>query len=425
MDEVNVVTEPAKPGGGGTVNRLQIFCMALLALGAGFETVRYLIAMPSSMAGHACAALLCVFLCAALMLRLKRMRRVLAACGLFLPSFAGGYLLACALYLGAPGDVHVPAPAKPVPSSSGHTAVIYYTHGEPRTYEGAFEAWNHAIHEMDESGVPFVPWPFRPFFFSKVRNEYFEAGGSFHNLIHMRTMQRLQAAYREKHDPSARFYIAYSDDAPGPDEAAARAINDGAARITVLNVWMTESDHLEAGVAAIRALRPEQYGVELCVTDALWRSRRLMRMYVDRALAAAADTPRPDVGILLVAHGQPASWDALFEKQPAQEDAFRLATKQLLVEKGFREGSIVLAYMEFKEPGIAASVRRLIETGAKKILVAPVNISAEGIHSEHEIPSMVEGAGAPSSVEIVHLGAWNDDPLLLDELLERLESCGG
>ena len=294
------------------------------------------------------------------------------------------------MYLQAPGHEQVPVLAPVQASAPGHTAVIYFTHGEPRTYEGSFDAWKHAIHEMDESGVPFVPWIFRPFFFKKVRDEYFEVGGSFHNLIHERIMARLEAAYCQASRTPARFYIAYSDDVPTIDDAAVRAINEGASRIILLNVWMTDSDHSEQGPKRIEALNPEKYGVQLCVTDTLWESRRLMRMYVDRACAASADTSRSDVGILLVAHGQPASWDSLFPKQPVQENAFRLATKKLLVQQGFKEENIVLAYMEFKQPDINTSVQELLASGVKKILVAPVNISADSIHSEHEIPSMVQ-----------------------------------
>jgi protoheme ferro-lyase len=420
---VNVVTENTRPDVGSTSNWLLMSCMALLALGAGFLTVRYLIAAPASMTGYAAGALLCVFLYAVLLLRLKRIWRLLAGLGLCLLFFAAGYIVACTVYLQAPGHEQVPVLAPAQASAPGHTAVIYFTHGEPRTYEGSFDAWKHAIHEMDESGVPFVPWPFRPFFFKKVRDEYFEVGGSFHNLIHERIMERLEAAYCQAGQTPARFYMAYSDDVPTIDDAAVRAINAGASRIILLNVWMTDSDHSEQGPKRIEALHPEKYGVQLCVTDTLWESTRLMHMYVERACAASADTSRSDVGILLVAHGQPSSWDTLFPKQPVQENAFRLATKKLLVKEGFQEDRIVLACMEFRQPDIKSSVRNLLAAGVKKILVAPVNISAESIHSEHEIPSMVSSAGVPASVPVIHLGAWNDDQQVFDELLEQLESC--
>jgi protoheme ferro-lyase len=375
------------------------------------------------MTSYAALALLCFFLSAGLLLRLKKASRRLAGLGLILLCGITGYIIACAVYLQAPEKERQPALAPVRSLSPGHTAIIYFTHGEPRTYEGSFEAWKHAIHEMDETGVPFVPWPFRPFFFKKVRNEYFEVGGSFHNLIHTRTMERIEAEYRKKNDPNARCYIAYSDDSPHADAAAAQAVQDGADRLILLNVWLTDSDHSAMGRKEIEALQPEKHGVKLCVTATLWRSQRLMRMIVERAHKETGSMNKYDVGILLVAHGQPASWDALFKKQPVQENDFRLETKKMLMADGYKEQNIALAYMEFKQPDIKTAVQGLLAGGVKKILVSPVNISAESIHSEHEIPSMVERSGVPSSIPVVHLGAWNDDQLLIDELLEQLEAC--
>lgn len=399
------------------------FAIALLSCIAGFTSVSYLIAPPADMTGYAAIALVCLFLVILLLLRQKKIILRLAGTGGALLCCAGGYILACVVYLSVPEHEQDPAQALVRPSMPGHTAIIYFTHGEPRTYEGSFESWKHAIHEMDATGVPFVPWVFRPFFFQKIRNEYFKVGGSFHNLIHRRTMERIEAAYRKKSDPNARCYIAYSDDKPGTDAVAVRAINEGASRIILLNVWMTDSDHLESGLKKIQALHPENYGVRLCITDTLWKSERLMRMNVERALKAAGDMDRADIGILLVAHGQPPSWDALFKKQPEQGNSFRVETKKLLVDEGFKAANIALAYMEFKQPDIKTAVKGLVAAGVKKILVSPVNISAESIHSEHEIPSKVREAGLPSFISVVHLGAWNDDPLLLEELIEKAEAC--
>jgi hypothetical protein len=106
-----------------------------------------------------------------------------------------------------------------------------------------------------------------------------------------------------------------------------------------------------------------------------------------------------------------------------QENDFRLETREMLMADGYKEQNIALAYMEYKQPDIKTAVQGLLAGGVKKILVSPVNISAESIHSEHEIPSMVERSGAPSSITVVHLGAWNDDQLLIEELLEQLEAC--
>lgn len=397
------------------------FGMAFCALLCGFETVRYLISPPRHMTLHGVISVVCICLYALLVLRLPRIRARLAAFVFFLCCAAAGYLAASALYLNASDHGHALS-LDTAGTAVSHTAVIYFTHGEPRTYEGSFEAWKHAISEMDKTGVPFVPWVFRPFFFKKVRDEYFEVGGSFHNLIHERTMDRIRIAYKQV-DPEARFYMAYSDDSPSPGETAARAVREGASRIIVVNAWMTESDHLEGGINAIRELDTGGRAIDLCATEALWTSQRLVDMYVDRARRASGDMPLDDIGILLVAHGQPETWDALFPKQPEQENAFRAALKKQLVKKGFRKDTVKLCYMEFKQPDIQSSVRALLDSGVKKILVAPVNISAESIHSEHEIPSMVESTGVPLSVAVEHLGAWNDDPLLVEELIARLNAC--
>jgi hypothetical protein len=36
---------------------------------------------------------------------------------------------------------------------------------------------------------------------------------------------------------------------------------------------------------------------------------------------------------------------------------------------------------------------------------------------------MVDQAGVPPSIAVVHLGAWNDDQHLIDALLEGLAAC--
>jgi sirohydrochlorin ferrochelatase len=150
----------------------------------------------------------------------------------------------------------------------------------------------------------------------------------------------------------------------------------------------------------------------------------MKQMIVARVNKAIGSESKSDVGILLVAHGQPTSWDKIFKKQPEQENTFRQETKKMLIADGYKEQNIALAYMEFKQPAIKEAVKQLLQNGVKKILVSPVNISAESIHSEHEIPSLVVEAGIPPDVVTIHLGAWNDDKDVIDALLEKLKACG-
>jgi len=68
-----------------------------------------------------------------------------------------------------------------------------------------------------------------------------------------------------------------------------------------------------------------------------------------------------------------------------------------------------------------------VKAGANKnvrlILVFSSSISAEGIHSAYEIPEMLNEVSVPEGVRLVNLGAWNDHPLVLQAIAERIESC--
>ena len=44
----------------------------------------------------------------------------------------------------------------------GHTAILYFTHGEPPGYSA--QPWIETIRELDHDKVPFVPWLIRPIF---------------------------------------------------------------------------------------------------------------------------------------------------------------------------------------------------------------------------------------------------------------------
>ena len=70
----------------------------------------------------------------------------------------------------------------------------------------------------------------------------------------------------------SKFYLAFLDSNPRPDEMTIRAINDGASRVIILPVFITESTHTEAGKEMVASVEPEKYGVQTCYTGALWDS---------------------------------------------------------------------------------------------------------------------------------------------------------
>ena len=59
--------------------------------------------------------------------------------------------------------------AKGVPGD-GYIAVIYFTHGEPETYDPI--GWINQFKEFDEQSIPFILYLIRPYFIYQLRNKH-------------------------------------------------------------------------------------------------------------------------------------------------------------------------------------------------------------------------------------------------------------
>ena len=110
---------------------------------------------------------------------------------------------------------------------AGFTAVVYFTHGEPETYDPI--GWLNQFREFDEQGITFVPFLARPFFITSLRNGYLKIGLSHHRQMHMQMARRLADKLQAEGMPDVRVYVSFLDDDPRPDAAVIRPLNDGQA----------------------------------------------------------------------------------------------------------------------------------------------------------------------------------------------------
>jgi sirohydrochlorin ferrochelatase len=303
----------------------------------------------------------------------------------------------------------------------GHTAILYFTHGEPPGYDPM--PWILTIGELDHDNVPFVPWFFRPMFFNTLRNAYLEAGGSPHNVLHYSFIDSLRRTMPEAEANGTRFYLAFLDSAPHPDEVAIQAINDGASKIIILPIFITESTHTIAGRDMVASVDPEQYGVEICYTGALGDSDSLQQVFVERANEMSSDLNKSKVGILLVGHGQPTEWENLYPEQNRQETQYRDGIRNKLIADGFLPDNILFGWMSFQEPSITASAQALAENNVEKILVFSVSLSAEAIHSLVDVPMDIEAAELPAEITIEYVGQYGDHPLAIQAMIEKIMPC--
>ncbi len=395
--------------------------VVLLAGLLGVLFVQYLSVHPLQMSLYLFATCVALFLLILVLRAGFQQRSLLLAILLSVGVFLGGNYAMTKIILARGDSRPVPvltrAPGDP---GLGHTAVVYFTHGEPETYNPI--GWINQFNEFDEQGITFIPMLARPFFFNQLRNVYLEVGTSNHRKMHYQMIASLEEAYRAEGDTTTKFYLSFLDDNPRPDAAAIQALNEGASKIIVSEVFLTISNHTAEGEHQIEELNIEEtFGIPVEYTGPLYDSETLISMFVHRANANIGGTGKSKVGILLVGHGQPDEWDVEWPTETEQELSFRYDVLDMLAADGYRPENLSLAWMSFKEPKPAEIVAQFLQNGIEKLLFFSAAISAEAIHSQYDIPEMVYEAEYPEGFPIINLGAWNDDPIVIQAIKEKID----
>jgi protoheme ferro-lyase len=395
--------------------------LGLLAFAFGLLIVEYMTVHPIRMSYYLLLSAVAGFALIVLVARGYRGKRLrFIALGVVLVAILAGYLLRTEVVLAREDDRPVPelTRAKGDPGD-GHTAVIYFTHGEPETYDPI--GWINQFNEFDDQNIAFVPTIARPLFIYQLRNAYLRVGSSHHRQMHYQMLQSLEDTYRQEGDESTRFYISFLDDSPRPDAAVIQALNDGASHIIVSEVFLTISNHTAEGEELIEAVNAEEYGATLEFTGPLYDSDTLQRMFVERAKDSIGDTDVTEVGVLLVGHGQPDEWDIEWPTETEQELGFREGVLDKFEQSGYRPENLSLAWMSFKEPKPAPMVEEFVANGVEKVVFFSAAISADSIHSQYDIPELVRKADVADDIAILNLGAWNDDPLVVQAIKEKID----
>ena len=388
-----------------------------LIIGAGI--LYYLVAPPLEMSMFLAVTIILSSLVVYISARSFRRRQILLGISAITVFLVVGFLVSNSVYLSQEEHRVLPTITRSLSDKGdGHTAVIYFTHGEPPAYSAM--PWIETFHELDADGVSFIPAPFRAFFLNNLRSEYLMIGGSYHNKEHQQMIKSLEDSMPDQKAEGTRFYLSFLDSNPRPDAMAIQALNEGASKMVIMPVFLTISSHTKAGQEMIEALELEKYGVEVKIAEPLWNSSSLKQMFVTRSNLYSDGADKNKVGILLVGHGQPDDWDKIYASQTKQENSFREDVRQLLIQDGFEPDMIKMAWMEFKEPKIGVAVKELLSNGASTIFIFPASISASSIHSDIQIPLEVQKAGVPEGVKVINMGAWGNDPLVIQAIGEKI-----
>ena len=395
---------------------------AVLALLCGALYAAFLTAHPLVMSWYMFGSTAMLGALAATLILGFRGRALLIVLPVAIVAFVAGYAIIAQAVLSREDSRPLPQLTRTKEDPGlGHTAVIYFTHGEPETYDPI--GWINQFKEFDEQKVKFVPFVARPFFLYQLRQAYLKVGRSDHHQVHQRMLNSLEAQFRDAGDTTTRFYLAFLDDNPRPDAAVIQALNDGASRIVVSEVFLTVSNHTAEGKELIEALNVEQtLDVPVAFTGPMWDSETLRSMFVHRANAHLDGTDKTRVGVLLVGHGQPDEWDAEWPTETSQEIGFREQVLKLFQADGYLSENLSLAWMEFKKPHPAEKVEEFVDNGVEKVVYFAAAISADSIHSQYDIPELVHKAQVPEGFPLINLGAWNDDPIVIEAIKEKIDA---
>lgn len=339
------------------------------------------------------------------------------------------FLLFLAGYIGMTRRLLAREDPRPVPElvrrkddpGLGHTAVIYFTHGEPETYDPI--GWINQFNEFDEQKIPFVPLVARPFFIYSLRKSYMSVGRSEHRRTHLRMVKALENEFRSSGDLTTRFYVSFLDDNPRPDAAFIQALNEGASRIIVAEVFVSDSNHTLEGKHLIEEVGAGDIGVPVIYTGPMYDSETLYSMFVERVCTHIKGMDKSKVGILLVGHGQPDEWDREFATETEHELLFRNRVLERLEQNGFPRQNISLAWMEFKEPKPAVKIDEFAKNGVEVIYYFSAAISADALHSQWDVPHLISKARNPQKIPTINLGAWNDDPIVIQAIREKVQAA--
>ena len=403
--------------------RLWLRWTLLMGLGLllGACLVQFLVVHPTRMAIYLSICFIILFAILLILARPFRGPQRIAGIVASVVAFAAGWYVMTSVIMERQDHRPIPELTREADDpGAGHTAVVYLTHGEPPVYDPI--SWVNQMNEFDEQGIAFVPFMARPFFFKALRDSYLRVGKSEHREKSMAMLASLEQAYRRSGDTDTRFYMGFLDDNPRVPAAVINALNDGASRLIVSEVFVTVSSHTEEGKHQIEEVNPQAYGVEVRYTGPVWDSTAMHRTFVTRVNDNRGETDKAKVGVLLVAHGQPVEWDEFWPLQTEQEMLYADRILELLEADGYRRENLGKAWMSFRTPKPAAEVERIFANGVEKLLFLSYTIAAAGMHSQYDIPALVYKARVPEEFPIIDLGAWGNDPMVIAALKEKIDS---
>jgi protoheme ferro-lyase len=331
--------------------------------------------------------------------------------GLALASTAGGYALASSVAERYAKSGTAPA----IPEPSGHdTALLLLACAEPETYETRDTAAE--LRQLADEGAVELTLSVTPFLFAAQKARYRAIGGKSPARAQVRRIaERIEGLIES--GLYGRVDAAWCSGAGSLAWRVAAAASDGYDSIVVVPLAVAESLEMHQAKQLLDRARPEDAGVRVAYATPLQDSESIAQL-VARRISVGIGDPQT-TGVALVAHGQPEVREQVNSQFDEGEVSFVNRVRVLVSEQGVSEQHIRISWAEWREPGVASTVRHLAALGCERILVSPVCFPYESSLTRLDIPLGVRQARLDPSVSVVTLSAWGDEAEVTSELIAR------
>jgi protoheme ferro-lyase len=310
--------------------------------------------------------------------------------------------------------------AKRKTGKSEKIGILMIGHGEPEVFDE--EVWREGLHEMfeefRETGLEVPPDDAFPMMLMEIKDKYEAMGGKSRHAEVCKKQCELVA----QHFPGYDVRIGFNEFiGPSFTEVARKMVNDEIKKIAFVPMLQTDSTHTGEVWNKIEEMELDKKGVKGVMSKPLFYRPEPTQFVIEKIAQTAGSTPLGKVGVVLASHGEPDEWTRLCLENTRckeQETAFCACVKKGLIERGFVWDHIVQGFNEFTHPELPEAVEKLADKNLEKVIVMTSFGSTDCMHVNYDIPTKSKSALVDQNLEIVCLGGWNYDPLIIKAYVE-------
>jgi len=156
-------------------------------------------------------------------------------------------------------------------------------------------------------------------------------------------------------------------------------------------------------------------------TYPLWNHDAVASIYENRILYKTQETSPEQVGIVLIGKGCSGKALQIYADGYKGEEVFLNKIKEGMIKNGYDSRKMRIAYLKYRKPSVEEEVEYLLDSGVNRIAVVAAGYENPCIETEYSIPKLLSKIKIPKGTEILYIGSWEDDDLLVKALGDRLK----